>query len=235
MKQLLFLLATALLLTSCSTVRQLERAERLLAAHPERQPLTPDTVRVRQLLAANPKLAARVTRTVYVVKHDTVRLPAKNVVLLGPPINVAPSSRATDSLMRLASRQVRAKDSLTSSVQVHAALAARPKNRADTLRIRVGDLLIQTWIDRAGAAHTTTTNLHDNTVVVQPVVPAPKVSKPQPSGQNQSLGFWAYVGTHFWTLLMWLLIGLLWLVVGRRQRRRPVTGCVYYGPYSHKS
>jgi hypothetical protein len=34
---------------------------------------------------------------------------------------------------------------------------------------------------------------------------------------------------------MWLLICLLWLVLLVRWRRRPVTGCVYYGPYSHKS
>jgi hypothetical protein len=223
MKNLCFLFLGCLL-ASCSTVRQLERAQRLVAEH--QQAVPPDTV-FKYLLAANPKLKERTTRTVTktVVVHDTVRV-SKTVYLPAPARAVSP---LVDSLIRAAGKQLRVKDSLAFAMRLRAALAARPKVRNDTLKQRLGNLLIRTWIDKVGAAHTTITNLKENTVVVQRVVPAPRRPALPRSEAAPPPRIWDFVNAHLGAIVAVLLIGLLWvLLILFVRRRKPAS------PYSNK-
>ncbi len=230
MKNLCYLLLSCLL-ASCSTVRQLERAEKLLAAHQRSVP--PDTV-FMQLLAANPKLKERATRTVIKVVHDTVRMAGKTVYLPAPvPQKATAQTAAVDSLVRAASRQLRVKDSLAFAMRLRAALAARPRLRSDTLKQHLGDLLIRTWFDRFGGAHSTITNLRQNTVVVQRVVPAPPPTRPKAEAVRGNR-VWIFLRDHAGALVAILLIGLTWLVLLLLPCRRRARPCPY-APYSNKS
>jgi hypothetical protein len=216
-----------LLLTSCSTVRQLERAQKFVAEH--QQTVPPDTV-FKYLLAANPKLKERTTRTI--IKHDTVRVSkVVTVYLPAPPAPKGPNP-VVDSLIRAASKQLRVKDSLAFAMRLRAALAARPKARQDTLKQRLGDLLILSWIDKAGALHTTTTNLKKKTVVVR-ITPAPRRAAAPKSEPAPPTGLYAFLGAHLGAIVVvlamiffWVLLLLAWL-----RRRRP---CHPYAPYSNK-
>lgn len=227
MKNLCYLLLLGLL-ASCSTVRQLERAQRYVALH--QPPVPPDTV-FMQLLAANPKLKERATRTVtkVVTVHDTVRLPGKTVYLPAPERAISP---LVDSLLQAASKQLRIKDSLAFAIRLRAALAARPRYPDDTLKIRLGDLLIRTWLDKQGGKHTTTTNLRKNTVVVQRVVPAARPVPPKPEIAPPGR-LWAFLHAHAATLAILLLIGLTWLLLALFVRRRQAKQRLYT-PYSDK-
>jgi hypothetical protein len=178
MKHFLYLLLLTAL-ASCSTARQLKKAEKFLAEH---RGETPPDAQLSQLIAAHPELQGRTVRTVTV--HDTIRLPGKTITVEVPAISTKQSDNLlVDSLMNSAAKQLHAKDSLAFAERLRAILAARPRLRSDTLRQVLGNVTVKTWVDKLGIPHTTikvgAQNVAFEKQITQtgPVVVKPEVSR----------------------------------------------------------